>query len=87
MTHIYFIVSYQSLMQWREIYAQLVNMNFQNAVQINLKPVLFHMLFLTTRNKFYLYMYIPAHYLYMVSTNCNFIWFTYKYIAGYILNF
>ncbi len=52
MTHIDFTISYQSLMQWREIYAQLVNMNFQNAVQIDLKPALFHMLFLTTRISF-----------------------------------
>ncbi len=76
MTHIDFIISYQSLVQWREIYTQLVNMNFQNAVQINLKPVLFHMLFLTTSNKFYLYMSILAHYLYII--NCNFIYRIYQ---------
>ncbi len=72
MTHIDFTISYQSLVQWREIYAQLVNMNFQSAIQIDLKPVLFHVLFLTTRNKFYLYMYmsILEHYLYII--NCNF---------------
>ncbi len=40
-------------------------MNLQNAVQIDLKPVLYHMLFLTARNKFYLYMSIVAHYLYV----------------------
>ncbi len=45
MTHIDFSISYQSLVQWREIYTQLVNMNLQNAVQIYLKPVLFHILF------------------------------------------
>ncbi len=76
MTHIDFTISYQSIVQWKEIYAQLVNMNFQNAVQIDLKPVLFHMLFLTTRNKFYLYMSIIAHYLYII--NCNFIYGIYQ---------
>ncbi len=35
-------------------------------VQINLKQVLFHMLILTTRNTFYLYMSILAHYLWFV---------------------
>ncbi len=65
MTHIDFTISYQSLMQHRECYAQLVNMNLQNAIQIDLKPVYFHMLFLTTRNKFYLHMFILAHYLYL----------------------
>ncbi len=63
-------------MQWKEIYAQLVNMNLQNAVQNDLKPVLIHMLFLTTRNKFYLYMSILAHYLYII--NCNFIYGIYQ---------
>ncbi len=76
MTHIDFTISYQSLMQWREIYAQLVNMHFQNAVQIDLKPVLFHMLFLTTRNKLYLYISILAHYLYIID--CNFIYGIYQ---------
>ncbi len=42
MTNIDFTISYQSLMQWREIYAQLVNMNFQNAIQIDLKQALFN---------------------------------------------
>ncbi len=51
-------------------------MNIQNAVQIDLKPVLFHMLFLTTRNKFCLYMSILAHYLYII--NCNFIYGIYQ---------
>ncbi len=76
MTHIDFTISYQSLVQWTEIYAQLVNMNFQNAVQIDLNPVLFHMLFLTNRNKFDLYMSILAHYLYII--NCNFIYDIYQ---------
>ncbi len=76
MTHIDFSISYQSCMQWREIYARLVNMNFQNAVQIDLKPVFFHMLFLTLRNKFYWYMSILAHYLYII--NCNFIYGIYR---------
>ncbi len=53
MIHKDFTISYQSLMQWRELYAQLVNMNLQNAIQIDLKPVLFHMLLLITRDKFY----------------------------------
>ncbi len=51
-------------------------MNFQNAVQIDLKQVLFHMLFLTTWNKFYLYMSILAHNLYII--NCKFIYDIYQ---------
>ncbi len=77
-------------MKWREIYSQQVNMNFQNAVQIDLKPVLFYMLFLS-----FICICIFLHIiytlsiviLYMVSINCNFIWFIYIYIAGKILNF
>ncbi len=43
-------------------------MNLQNAVQIDLKPVLFHMLFLTTRNKFYLYicLFLQIIYIYQL---------------------
>ncbi len=31
-------IAYQSLMQWWELYAQIVNMNLQNVIQIDLKP-------------------------------------------------
>ncbi len=42
-------------------------MNLQNAVQIDLKPVLSHMLFLPPRNKIYLYKSTLTRYLYLSS--------------------
>ncbi len=62
-------------------------MNLQNDVQIDLKPVSFHFLFLTTRNKFYLYMSILAHYLYLSIAILHMVYIhihSWLY-AGYIL--
>ncbi len=60
-------------------------MNLQNAIQIDLKPALFHMLFLMTWHKFYLYMSILAHYLYLLIVILYMV--LYIYIAGCILSF